>query len=55
MVADALSHMSHIEIPSLLCKEWEMIDDLAEFDLELIEEEGGAMLSAVSAQPALLQ
>ena len=48
VVTDALSRKSHIEIASLLCREWEIMDELAEIDLELIEEEGGAVLSTVS-------
>ena len=54
VVADALSRRSHAEVASILCREWEMLDDLAEYDLELIDDEGSAVLSAVSAQPALL-
>ena len=28
MVADALSRRSHVEIASILCREWGMLDDL---------------------------
>ena len=55
VVADALSCRSHLEVVSLLCREWEMLDDLAEFDLEPLEGLDSTVLSAVSAQPALLQ
>ena len=55
VVADALSRRSHAEIASILCREQEMMDDLAEFYLELIDDVGSAVLSAVSAQLALLQ
>ena len=55
VVTDALSHRSHLEIASLLCKKWEMMDDLIEFDLEPIEGQDGAVLSAISAQPVLFQ
>ena len=47
MVADALSRRSHAEIASILCREWEILDDLVEFDLKLIDDEGSAVLSAV--------
>ena len=49
VVVDALSRINHLEIASLLCREWEMLDDLAEFDLEPFEGQDGVVKSAVSA------
>ena len=49
VVADALNRRSHLEIASLMCREWELLGDLDEFDLEPYEGRDGAVLFAVSA------
>ena len=55
VVADALSRKGHAGLASLMCREWEMMDELGEFDLELAEEDDGAVLFTLNAQPALVK
>ena len=55
VVADALSRKSHAELGFLMCREWEMMGELGEFDLEMAEEDGGAVLFKLNAQPVLVR
>ena len=55
VVVDALSQKSHAELASLMCRELQMMGDLSEFEFEVEENENGAFLFNLSAQPALVK
>ena len=55
VVADALSRKSYAELASLMCREWHMLGDLLEFDLEVEDTTNGAFLFSMSAQLALVR
>ena len=54
VVADALSRRPRSTVASIAIREWEMMGDIGEFDLDLAESEGHATLFSVCAQPTLL-
>ena len=55
VVADALSRRSYAELASLMCREWQILDDLRAFGLEDDDSDTGAFLFTMSAQPALVK
>jgi len=55
VVADALSRKSHAELAAMMCREWQMLGDLAEFEIDPEETESGAFLFQMSAEPALVR
>ena len=55
VVADALSPRNHAKLVSLMCKKWEMMGDLNEFNLKLSEKEDGVALFTLNAQPTLVK
>ena len=54
-VVVTLSRKSHADLASLMCREWKMMSELGEFDLEMAEEDGSAVLFTLNAQPALVR
>ena len=55
VVADALSRRSHAELAAMMRREWQMLGDLAEFEIDSEETESGAFLFQMSAEPALVR
>ena len=54
VVADALSRKTVSSLASLAIREWEMLGDIGQFDLQLGATEGQATLFAAIVQPTLL-
>ena len=54
VVADALSRKTVSSLASLAIREWEMLSDIGQFDLQLGATEGQAILFAAIVQPTLV-
>ena len=55
VVADALSRRSYAELASLMCREWQILDDLRAFWLEDDDSDTEAFLFTMLTQPALVR
>ena len=55
MVADALSRRSHAELTALMCREWQMLGDLAGLEVEAEGTDSDGYLFTMTAEPALVR
>ena len=55
VVADALSRRSHAELAAMMCREWQMLGDLAGLDVEAEGTDSDGFLFTMTAEPALVR
>ena len=54
VVADALSRRSHAELTALMCREWQMLGDLAGLEVEAEGTDSNGLLFTMTTEPALV-
>ena len=55
VVADALSRKSYAELFALMCREWHILGDLADVEIDTEEIASGAFVFNMSAEPTLVR
>ena len=55
VVADTLSRKSYAELAKLMCRDWHMLGDLADVEIDTEETATGAFVFNMSAEPTLVR